>query len=850
MSVRVMREGLKTVVQLTGQLGAGLPAEVEAELVGEIRPGCHLELDVSGLDEMTPGGLRTLLLFYRRIVNVGGRATLVGASRETYDVLDAIGFLHLGNNHNGPRTALPKTGPQRIDVYPTHRHGSFALGQGFPLPFGALFLPGSQCVNFSVFSGNAERCTLVLFNKGAREPLAEIPFPDEFRVGQVFTMIVFGLDPDRIEYGFRMDGPHAPGLGHRFDTSKILLDPYARAIGGREVWGRLPDPRNPAPLRSRLVYDDFDWEDDRHPRIPTEDLLIYEMHARGFTRHPSSGVRQPGTFAAIREKIPYLKELGVNCIELMPIFEFDEFDNVHRHPETGQPLMNYWGYSTVGFFAPKAGYAATGRLGMQADELKALVKELHRNGIEVILDVVFNHTAEGNEHGPTFSFRGLDNKTYYMLTPDGRYLNFSGCGNTLNCNHPVVRDMVVSCLRYWVSQYHIDGFRFDLASILGRDVNGVPLSNPPLLEALAHDPILAHCKLIAEAWDAAGLYQVGNFPSYGRWAEWNGRFRDCARRFLKGDAGQVHEMAQRLVGSPDLYADRGPSASVNFVTCHDGFTLWDLVSYNDKQNEANGESNRDGHNDNASWNCGVEGPTDDPAVHALRLRQAKNAVAMLMLSQGVPMLLMGDEFGRTQRGNNNAYCHDSELTWLDWSFKERNPELFRFCKEMIAFRRRHSALRYPLHPGDRGAGRYLEVTWHGPLAWQPDWSFESRTLAFMLRGANGMADPEDVLYVALNMHWQTQSFGIPSPPAGKRWFVAINTGVEAPEDIWAPGEEPAVSDPRYILVRDRAVVVLVARPIDPGAQLPIPSPPGRRSSSVPLDPPARDPQALTRPSNN
>ena len=534
---------------------------------------------------------------------------------------------------------------ERVDAYPTHEYQGFKLRHGKPFPFGATFVPGG--VNFSIYSSHATSCKLVLFKKGEAQPMIEIPFPNEFRIGDVFAMIVFGLDYENIEYGYRMEGPFDPNNGHRFDPSKILMDPYAKAISGRDVWGQPPNWDNIFPHRSLLVFDDFDWGDDRLLEIPMEDLVIYEMHVRSFTRHPSSGVKFPGTFAGIRQKIPYIKELGVNCIELMPIYEFDEYENSRISPETGETLMNYWGYSTVGFFAPKAGLAATGKLGMQVDELKALVKELHRNGIEVFLDVVFNHTAEGNENGPYISFKGIDNKTYYMLTPEGYYFNFSGTGNTLNCNNPVVRNIVLDCLRYWASEYHIDGFRFDLASILGRDPLGYPLSNPPLLESLAFDPILAKCKLIAEAWDAGGLYQVGSFPAYGRWAEWNGKFRDGLRKFLKGELGLVKDMAQRLQGSPDLYASRGPTASINFITCHDGFTLYDLVAYNDKHNDANGEGNRDGANDNNSWNCGWEGPTEDPGIRAMRTRQIKNAAAMLLVSQGVPMILMGDEVART-----------------------------------------------------------------------------------------------------------------------------------------------------------------------------------------------------------
>src|SRR5215470_5933072 len=534
----------------------------------------------------------------------------------------------------------------RIDYYPTHEHQGFRFRRGRTLPFGTTVVPNG--VNFSVFSSAATSCTLVLFRKHEREPMVEIEFPREFQVGDVFSMIVFDLDYEDLEYGYRFGGPWEPNLGHRFDASKIVCDPYARVVGGRDVWCAKPDWDNIYQHRGRLVFDDFDWEEDRPLEVPINDLVIYELHVRSFTAHPSSKVSAGGTYAGILEKISYLKNLGVNCVELMPIFEFDEWENSRQHPETGQLLLNYWGYSTLGFFAPKAGYAATGRLGMQVDELKTLVKELHAAGIEVMLDVVFNHTAEGDHRGPVISFRGIDNRTYYILTPDGWYYNFSGCGNTLNCNHPVVRNMVLDCLRYWASEYHVDGFRFDLASILGRDQSGAPLANPPLLESLALDPVLHKCKLIAEAWDAGGLYQVGSFPAYNRWAEWNGKYRDCIRKFLRGDFGIVGEVATRVVGSPDLYAGRGATASINFVTCHDGFTLADLVSYNDKHNLANGEDNRDGESHNRSWNCGAEGETDDADVLALRARQRRNFIATLMLSQGVPMLSHGDEFARSQ----------------------------------------------------------------------------------------------------------------------------------------------------------------------------------------------------------
>ena len=704
---------------------------------------------------------------------------------------------------------------ERIDIHPTHRCGDYKMRCGRPLPFGATLVPGG--VNFSIYSSYATGCTLVLFKRHQADPLVEIPFPEEFRIGNVWSMIVFDLDYENVEYGYRMDGPLSIQQGHWFNRDKVLMDPYAKIIGGRDVWGVEPDWSDAYQHRSRLAFDDFDWEGDRPLEVAPEDQIIYEMHVRGFTRHPSSGVKEShqGTFAGIRAKIPYLQELGVNAIELMPIFEFDEFENSRRHPETGDLLMNYWGYSTVGFFAPKAGFAATGKFGMQVDELKSLVKELHRNGIEVILDVVFNHTAEGNENGPYISFRGIDNKTYYMLTPEGYYYNFSGCGNTLNCNNPVVRNLVLDCLRFWAAEYHIDGFRFDLASILGRDPWGAPLANPPLLETLAFDPILAKCKLIAEAWDAGGLYQVGSFPAYGRWAEWNGKYRDGIRKFLKGDAGCVGDMAQRLQGSPDLYAweGRGPATSINFITAHDGFTLADLVSYNDKHNDANGEYNNDGGNDNDSWNCGAEGWTDNPGINELRGRQIRNAIALLMVSQGVPMLLMGDELGRSQNGNNNTYCHDNDLNWLNWDLLDTNRDLFDFASHCIHFRRAHPVLRNRYHFQNRdyaGSG-YADITWHGTQAWQANWSADNRTLAFMLCGkhAKQATVADDFIYVAMNTHWQTQWFEVPGLPPGLTWHVSVNTG--ATPAHFPLGAEPPLENQQGLLVRDRYVVILVGR---------------------------------------
>ena len=702
----------------------------------------------------------------------------------------------------------------RIDAHPTHKSNGFDLRVGKPLPFGSTIVPGG--VNFSVYSSQAYSCELVLFKKHESQPYAVIPFPDEFRIGNVFTMVVFDLDYENIEYGFRMDGPFDAQEGHRFDKTKILMDPYAKSIGGRDVWGADPDWNNVYPHRARVLLDDFDWENDRALETPVEDLIVYEMHVRGFSKHASSGVKHPGTFAGIREKIPYLKELGVNCVELMPIHEFDEFENSRVSKATGEQLMNYWGYSNVGFFAPKAGFAATGKFGMQADELKNLIKELHANGIEVILDVVFNHTAEGNENGPYISYRGIDNKTYYILTPDGYYYNFSGCGNTLNCNNPIVRNMILDCLRYWATDYHVDGFRFDLASILGRDQNGAPMHSPPLLETLAFDPILGKCKLIAEAWDAGGLYQVGSFPSWGRWAEWNGKFRDDTRKFLKGEPGLAGAMAQRLQGSPDLYQwqNRGTRASINFVTAHDGFTLMDMVSYDGKHNDANGEKNSDGCNDNDSWNCGWEGPSNDPAIKALRHKQVKNAVTLLLVSQGTPMILAGDEMGNTQGGNNNAYCQDNEISWLDWRLLSENAELFHYFKKIIHFRRAHPALRSCHHfTNSNSSNGYPDVSWHGTKAWNCDWSAENRMLAMLLNGeqVKDGKESDNFIYVAMNMHWEMHGFQLPQLPGGLAWYVSVNTDLAAPDDIAETGQEKRIGNQAEFLVGPRSVVVLVGK---------------------------------------
>ncbi len=696
----------------------------------------------------------------------------------------------------------------RIDLYPTEEIAGWQVRPGRVVPYGATVVPGG--VNFSIFSGVATGISLVLFEKDTRKQMAELLLPDSYRIGDVWAVTVFGLDPETFEYGFRVTGSVAEG-GARCDAEAVLLDPRARAISGRDVWGTPPDWSDPFHYRGFVVPDDFDWRGDKSPEIASEDLVIYEMHVRGFTRHESSGVPHPGTYAGVTEKIPHLKALGINCVELLPVFEFDEFELSRPNPVTGEMNMNYWGYSTVGFFAPKAGYAATGVAGMQCDEFKNMVRALHSEGIEVLLDVVFNHTCEGDHRGPTISFRGLDDRTYYMLTPDGYYYNFSGCGNSLNCNNPVVREMVLECLRFWVAEYHIDGFRFDAAAILGRDPWGGPMSNPPLLESAAADPVLKKCKLIAEAWDAGGLYLLGSFPNYGRFAEWNGKFRDEVRDFLRGEPGMAGSVACRLAGSPDLYehSGRGPRASINFITCHDGFTLRDLVSYNGKHNDANDEGNCDGIDDNRSWNCGVEGETADASVRSLRLRQQKNAILCLMVARGIPMLVMGDEMGRTQGGNNNAYCHDNARNWLDWGLVEEHSELLRFCQKAVALRHLHPVLRQPKHPraDAHAALGFPEIAWHGKKPWQPDW--QSRLVAATFAGADSDGKPE-VLYYAWNTGWEAEWIALPDLPPPFRWRIAANTGCPSPDDIASCGCGGEVSFSVPFLLGSRSSVLLVA----------------------------------------
>lgn len=696
----------------------------------------------------------------------------------------------------------------RVDSYPTHEKDGIKYRIGKVLPYGASIVPNG--VNFSIFSKYATSCELVLFRKREKEPYAVIPFPDEFRIGDVFSMIVFDIDFENVEYGYRMDGKFSPREGLWFNKDKYLLDPYAKSVSGRCVWGEEIDPDNEFQHRGKIMYDDFDWDGDKPLETPMEDLIIYETHVRSFTKDKSSGIKHGGTFAGLGEKISYLKNLGINCIELLPIFEFDELEN--SRTINGKKLLNYWGYSTVNFFAPKAGYAATGKYGMEADELKNLIKKLHVAGIEVILDVVFNHTAEGNEKGPYISYRGIDNKTYYLLTPDGQYYNFSGCGNTLNCNNSIVRNYILDCLRYWVSEYHIDGFRFDLASILSRDEFGAPMKNPPLLETLAHDAILSKSKLIAEAWDAGGLYQVGNFPSWGRWAEWNGKYRDTVRKFLKGDSVSL-EFMKRMEGSQDLYNVRTSNASINFITCHDGFTLYDLVSYNEKHNMANGENNMDGTNDNNSWNCGFEGETNDVSINELRKKQVKNAVTILLMSRGIPMILCGDEFCNTQFGNNNAYCQDNEISWINWDNLKVYDDIYNYFKAMITFRKSHPVLRNSTYDMSNNSTGYPEVSWHGEKPWSFDVSNENRSLAIMYVEDKEKynVDEDTFIYMAINMHWEMHVYELPIIPENKKWYIFCNTSCEYGKDIFDEKIRIPIEDQSHIVVNPRSIIILLGK---------------------------------------
>lgn len=680
----------------------------------------------------------------------------------------------------------------------------FKIRPGFFRMYGACV--ASNGVSFTINSHGATRCTLLLFKPQAPKPYARILFPDSYRIGDTYSMLVYDIKPDEFEYAFSFDGPYEPAKGLLFNEENVLLDPYSRAVTGQRKWGEKPEGGKDFEYRARVVKSSFDWGNIKQLEQPFEDLVIYEIHVRGYTKDKSSGVSAPGTFAGLKDKIPYLKDLGINAVELMPIFEFDEMESARV--VDGVQLYNYWGYNTVSFFAPNTSYAFNEEHNHEGDELKSLIKALKENGIEVILDVVFNHTAEGNEMGPCFSFKGIDNNVYYMLTPDAHYYNFSGCGNVMNCNHPVVRNFIIDCLRHWAIEYRVDGFRFDLASILGRDQNGAPMANPPILESLAFDPVLGKMKLIAEAWDAGGLYQVGSFPSWNRWAEWNGRYRDDMRSFLKGDDGMAGNAITRITGSRDLYSpeSRGHKASVNFLTCHDGFTLYDLYSYNEKHNEKNGWNNTDGDNNGHSWNCGAEGETDDPNVNGLRRRLIKNAFAALLCSRGPAMFFAGDEFCNTQFGNNNAYCQDNIISWLDWGRLEEFKEIHDFVRHMIQFRKEHPILRKMTKPS---SCQFPEISVHNGTPFNASTDYKTKLIGIMYAGRNEEDTEDDIVFYCMNAYWEPLVMQLPVLPNGKHWHVDTNTNAEYfdGEDFTEKTELLGVNT---IRVPARTTIILVA----------------------------------------
>lgn len=673
-------------------------------------------------------------------------------------------------------------------------------------------------MQFNLFSRNATGVTLLLFEDASdKSPSFTVELdPMHFRTGDIWHVWVEGVTPGHA-YAYRVGGPYRPRQGHRFNRHKVLVDPHAKALSRKPEWDfnrtkgyevstlmadlsfSCEDDIDAVP-RCLIVSDNFDWENDTPLRRPWSETVIYETHVRGLTIHPSSEVAHPGTFRGVVEKIPYFKELGVTAVELLPVQEFNEKELDTCNPFTGQPLTNYWGYSTIAFFAPKARYASSEKDGAQVAEFKEMVRELHKAGIEVILDIVFNHTAEGNERGPTLSFRGIDNNIYYLLERNKRfYKNYSGCGNTVNCNHPIVRQFIGDCLRYWVLEMHVDGFRFDLASIMGRDQDGQIMKNPPLLEEISEDPILRHTKLIAEAWDAAGAYQVGAFPGE-LWSEWNGRYRDDVRRFWRGDPGMTGLFASRICGSADIYQHSGkePVHSINFVTCHDGMTMQDLVSYSRKHNEVNGQDNRDGTNDDFSCNYGVEGPSEDSAIESIRLRQIKNMIATLFVSRGVPLFLGGDEFRRSQQGNNNAFCQDNEISWYDWDLLKKNDEVFRFTREMISFRMRHPPLREMTFYTDR------DIAWFGADGGPPDWGDNSRSFACMIYGAQD-------LYMMFNADTSDTEFIVPPARNQRTWFVAVDTARKPPHDICPPGHELLLKPRVGLPLSGRSLAILISR---------------------------------------
>ena len=699
------------------------------------------------------------------------------------------------------------------------------LSPGWHYPLGATL--GLGGVNFSLYSANAEEVWLLLFDRPDGDPTDIIRVQERDRYA--WHVFVHGVSAGQL-YGYKVRGPFDPARGLRFNDRKLLIDPYAKALTGKIVnEGNLLlayDPGDPARdlsldrrgnqaiVPKAIVVDDrFDWKGDAPPSIPFERMVIYETHLKGFTAHPSSKVAHPGTYLGFVEKIPHLQSLGVNAVELLPVLEFYVEDFLRE-----KGLTNYWGYNTAAFFAPESSFGTGSRPGCQVEEFKTLVRELHRAGIEVILDVVYNHTGEGNELGPTFSFRGIDNPSYYVLTggpqdPARYYMNWTGCGNSFNLSTPPAIRLVMDSLRYWVEAMHVDGFRFDLASVLGRE-GGMYQRCASFFDAVAQDPVLQKCKLIAEPWDL-GSYEVGNFPV--DWSEWNGRFRDTVRRFVKGDGGQLRDLGFRLTGSADLYGDDGRSAynSVNFVTCHDGFTLRDLVSFSGKHNEGNLEGNRDGTDDNNSWNCGAEGETDDPEIARLRRRLAKNHACLLLFSSGTPMILGGDEFLRTQGGNNNGYCQDNPVSWFDWGEVERNADMVAFFRKAIAFTKKYTILqrRKFLTGTDTDQDAIPDIQWFGEDLGPPRWADpEARTLCCLLEGNEEPSEAGTYfLFLALNADYRQREVMVPPLPSGLRWRRAIDTSLAAGEDFMDDGAEPLPDPADRYLVHPRTTVVLLGK---------------------------------------
>lgn len=663
----------------------------------------------------------------------------------------------------------------------------FQFERGFPFPFGATFT--AEGVNFAIAAKEAEKAALCLYEESQRRLLKEIELdPLQHKTGDVWHILIKGL-PEIFAYGYKVK----PFLSN--DTY-LLLDPYAKLLDTSCKWGE-PAEMPYSPIGRAAASQPFDWQGDKCLRLPNKEMVLYEMHLRGFTQDSSSQVEHPGTFLGLIEKIPYLKDLGINAIELMPLFEFNEREISTKNPKTGERLYNYFGYSTVNFFSPMNRYASKSDHQNTLTEFKMLVRELHKNGIELILDVVYNHTFEGNEKGPVQSFRGLNKRAYYMMDADGNYLNFSGCGNTFNSNHPLVRELILDSLRYWVTEMHVDGFRFDLGSILTRAENGTPLANAPIVEAISLDPILSETKLISEAWDAGGLYQVGHFYPGTRWSEWNGQYRDIVRRFIKGTSGMKAPFATAICGSQDLYgAGRSPTCSINFVTAHDGFSLADLVSYNGKHNEENGENNRDGFDHNESWNCGVEGHSSNKRIVYLRERQIRNFHLALMVSQGIPMLLMGDEYAHTRHGNNNTWCQDNELNWFLWNRLDIRPGFYRFYRALIHFRKNQPLLNREAFLGEK------DITWHGLNPVNPDWGNDNRFSAFTL---NREGKPE--LYVAFNASHAAQLLATPPLEHGKQWKWVVNTHNPSPEDYYDEGNRPLMQTGSYRIPSYSAIML-------------------------------------------